>query len=246
MDNLTIEPSRGDEFWAGVKATFPLVVGAIPFGIIFGALAVSGGISPLGAQAMSLFVFAGSAQFIAAGLAAAGTGVLVIIATTFIVNLRHALYAATLAPHMKGLPHRWLLPLGFWLTDESFVVVAQRFQRADNSANKHWFFLGSALFMYTNWQLSTYIGIKAGQAIDDPASWGLDFAMIVTFIGMLVPLIKDKATMAAVAVAGVVALLTNGLPHQLGLMAAALCGILAGTITGWKPSTDENERASDE
>lgn len=245
MENLVIEPSRRGEFWAGVKATFPLVVGAIPFGIIFGALAVTGGISPLGAQAMSLFVFAGSAQFIAAGLAATGTGALVIIATTLIVNLRHALYAATLAPHMKGLPQRWLLPLGFWLTDESFVVVVQRFRRVDNSPNKQWFFLGSAVFMYTNWQLCTFIGLIAGQAVDDAASWGLDFAMVVTFIGMLVPLIKDKATMAAVAVAAVVALLANGLPHQLGLMAAALCGILAGYMAARKWPGGEEEAANE-
>lgn len=246
MENLSIEPSRGGEFWAGVKATFPLVVGAIPFGIIFGALAVTGGISPLGAQAMSLLVFAGSAQFIAAGLAATGTGALVIIATTLIVNLRHALYAATLAPHVKGLPQRWLLPLGFWLTDESFVVVAQRFQRADSSTNKHWFFFGSALFMYTNWQLCTFIGLIAGQAVDDAASWGLEFAMVVTFIGMLVPLIKDKATVAAVSAAAIVALLANGLPHKLGLMAAAFSGILAGYLAARRRPGGEVEGAANE
>lgn len=236
-------PSPRDEFWAGVKATFPLVVGAAPFGIIFGALAVTSGLSPIGTQAMSLFVFAGSSQFIAAGLIASGTGTFIIIATTLIVNLRHALYSATLAPHMKHLPQKWLLPLGFWLTDESFVVVAQRYQEKDNSPNKHWFFLGSAVFMYTNWQLCTYLGLRAGQSIENPLSWGLDFAMVVTFIGMLVPLIKDKAAFSAVVVSAITAFLANGLPNKLGLMAAAVLGITAGVLAEkkWGKRVKENE-----
>ncbi len=192
---------------------------------------------------MSLFVFAGSSQFIAAGLIASGTGTFIIIATTLIVNLRHALYSATLAPHMKHLPQKWLLPLGFWLTDESFVVVAQRYQEKDNSPHKHWFFLGSAVFMYTNWQLCTYIGLRAGQSIEDPLSWGLDFAMVVTFIGMLVPLIKDKAAFSAVAVSAITAFLANGLPNKLGLMAAAVLGIAAGVLVEkkWGKGVKENE-----
>ena len=223
--------TRQTEFWSGVKATIPLEIGAIPFGIIFGALSVTSGISPIGTQAMSLFVFAGSAQFIAAGLVASGTSVTIIILTTFIVNLRHVLYSATLAPHMKHLPQRWLIPLGFWLTDESFVVMVQRYHEKDDSPHKHWFFLGSAVFMYINWQLWTFIGLKAGQAIENPASWGLDFAMIVTFLGMLVPMVNNRASRISVLVAGVTALAANSLPNKLGLILAAILGILAGVIT---------------
>lgn len=213
-----------------MKATFPLVVGAIPFGIIFGALAVTAGLSPRGTMGMSLFVFAGSAQFIAAGLIAAGAGTGTIVLTTFIVNLRHALYATTLAPHMKHLPQKWLLPLGFWLTDESFVVTAKRYDQPDSTPYKHWFFFGSAVFMYANWQLCTYIGLVAGSAISDPTSWGLDFAMVVTFIGMLVPMVVNRPVLAAVLVAGVTAVLADGLPNQIGLFLAALLGIIAGVL----------------
>jgi 4-azaleucine resistance transporter AzlC len=230
LDHPAYPRSPKSEFWAGVKATIPLEVGAIPFGIIFGALAVNSGISPLGAAGMSLFVFAGSSQFIATGLVAGGASALVIVFTTFIVNLRHALYSVTLSPYMKHLPQRWLLPLGFWLTDESFVVVVRRYREKDASPYKHWFFLGSALFMYLNWQLVTLIGIFAGRAIPDPASWGLDFAMIVTFIGMLVPLVADRPTQLAVLVAGITALFANSLPNQLGLMVAAVLGMLAGAL----------------
>ena len=225
------EVSRRSEFWNGVKDTFPLVVGAIPFGIIFGALAVTSGISPGGALAMSAIVFAGSSQFIAAGLVAGSAPLLVIVLTTFIVNLRHALYSASLAPHMKHLPQRWLAPLGFWLTDESFVVTIARYSKPDASPYKHWYFLGSAVFMYTNWQLCTIIGIVAGQAIPNPAAWGLDFALVVTFIGMLAQFVRNKPALAASAVAGVSAVLAHGLPNQLGLLVAAVLGIAAGVIT---------------
>jgi 4-azaleucine resistance transporter AzlC len=225
-----VTPSRRAEFWAGVKDTFPLVVGAIPFGIIFGALAVTSGVSPAGTLAMSAFVYAGSAQFIGAGLVGSGTPIALIVLTTFIVNLRHALYAASLAPHMKHLPQRWLLPLGFWLTDESFVVVIARYNRSDKSPYKHWHFLGSAVFMYTNWQLCTLIGLVAGQSIPNPSAWGLDFALVVTFIGMLSQFIRSRGTLAASAVAGVCAVLAHGLPNQMGLLVAALLGILAGVL----------------
>lgn len=218
------------EFWKGFKATFPLVIGAIPFGIIFGALAVNAGLSIAGTMGMSLFVFAGSSQFIAAGLISAGANFGTIILTTFIVNLRHALYATTLAPHMSKLSQKWLLPLGFWLTDETFLVSVKRYNQVDESPNKHWFMLGSALFMYTNWQLCTFIGVIAGSAIPDPASWGLDFAMVATFIGMLVPMVKDRAVFAAIIVAASSALFLNNLPNQTGLFIATLLGISTGVF----------------
>jgi len=221
-----IEGTRHAEFWAGAKATIPLEIGAIPFGVIFGALAVSSGFTPAGAAGMSAIVFAGSSQFIAINLAAGGATSLFIVITTFVVNLRHALYSVTLGPYVKHLPQHWILPLGFWLTDESFVVAIQRYRQADSSPHKHWFFLGSAVFMYANWQFWTWIGILTGRAI--PASWGLEFAMVVTFIGMLVPLILGRPTLIAVVVAGAAAVMTNELPNRLGLLVAAVLGILAG------------------
>lgn len=230
-DHRVEAATRGREFRAGIRATFPLVVGAVPFGIIFGAVAVNSGLSAPAAQAMSLFVFAGSAQFIGAGLVAGGAGLAIIILTTFVVNLRHALYSVSLAPHMKHLPQRWLLPLGFWLTDESFVVVIDRYTRRDKSPFKHWFFLGSAVFMYVNWQVCTFIGIRAGQAIPNPQSWGLDFALPVTFIGMLMPSLRSRPMLLSALAAGATAILLHGLPNQLGLIAAALTGVGAGVAT---------------
>lgn len=222
--------SRRGEFTAGFKDTFPLVVGAVPFGIIFGAVAVAGGLSPAATVGMSLIVFAGSSQFIGAGLLTQGVGIGVIVLTTFVVNLRHALYGASLAPHVRRLSHRWLLPLGFWLTDETYAVVIRRYQQADASPYKHWYHLGSAVFMYTNWQLCTLVGVVAGQQFRGLENLGLDFAMVVTFIGIVVPLIVTRPMLACTLAAALVALLANNLPNKLGLMAAALAGITAGMI----------------
>ncbi len=222
--------TRTSEFWHGFRATLPLVVGAIPFGVIFGALAVNSGLSAGAAAAMSAFVFAGSSQFIAAGLFGSGAGILIIVLTTFVVNLRHSLYSITLAPHMKHLPQRWLAPLGFWLTDESFLVVIERYRQPDASPYKHWFFLGSAIFMYVNWNLCTWIGIIAGQTLPNPAGWGLDFALVVTFIGMVAPGLRSRPVAASVLAAGLAAILLAGLPNRLGLIVAALAGVAAGML----------------
>jgi len=218
------------EFLAGARNTLPLIVGAIPFGIIFGALAINSGLSFGGAMAMSLFVFAGSAQFIAAGLLAAGTGWPVIILTTFVVNLRHVLYSATVAPHLRPLPQHWQIPLAFWLTDETFVVVAERYTRSSALSYTHWYYLGSAIFMYFNWQFCTFLGLTIGQLLPNAAGWGLDFAMPVTFIGMVIPYLKNRPMIATVVVSGLVAVVAYPMPNKMGLMVAALAGIVSGVL----------------
>ncbi len=246
MAQPTFTPTRRAEFWAGARATIPMIAGAIPFGIIFGAYASTSGLTPAGTLGMSAIVFAGSAQFIAAGLVASGLPGSLIVLTTFVVNLRHALYAASLAPHLKHLPQRWLLPLGFWLTDETYAVTISHYETHPPAPYQHWFYLGSALAMYLNWQICTLLGVLAGQQIPDARGWGLDFAMIVTFIGIVIPLVKNKPVLISVLVAGSTALLANGLPNKLGLMLAALLGIIAGVLAEQLWPLAENDGGSHE
>ena len=227
-----------NEFIAGAKGIVPLIIGAIPFGIIFGTLAQSSGLSFGGAMAMSAFVFAGSAQFIALGLLAVGTALPVIILTTFVVNLRHLLYSLSLVPHVQNLSPVWKLILGFWLTDEAFAVAINRYNQSDRSRYKHWYYFGAAVFMYVNWQICTFIGLTLGHLIPDAASWGLDFAMLVTFIGMVIPYLKNKPMITTVVISGITALLTRNLPHQSGLIVAATAGIIAGMIVEKKTSRE--------
>jgi 4-azaleucine resistance transporter AzlC len=225
---ISHQPSVRREFLAGVAATLPLLVGVVPFGMVFGALALTAGLSARGAIAMSVFVFAGSAQFIAAGLLATGTGAWLIVLTTLVVNLRHLLYGATLAPYLRHLSRRWQMLLAHVTTDETYAVSILHYQSEDESSRKHWYFLGSALALMTTWVTSTAVGIIAGQTIPDPLAWGFDFALPIIFIGLLTPHVKDRPTLAAMAVAGLVAIAAHRLPNNLWLLLAALAGIAAG------------------
>jgi len=218
------------EFFNGVRDTFPLLLGAFPFGLIYGTLAINSGLSLQGSMAMSAIVFAGSSQFIAVGLVAAGAPVSIIILTTFVVNLRHMLYSAALLPDLKKLNQRWRFVLAFFLTDETFAVSAGRYRHSDDSPHKHYYQLGSSLAMYLNWQVWTIVGLLVGSRIPDARSWGLDVAMIVTFIGMTIPYIKNKPMIMAVLTSAVVSLITSQMPYKLGLIAAAVCGITAGIL----------------
>ena len=229
MSNVTLSHSTPrSEFLAGMRAVIPMVLGAIPFGLIYGAIAVQAGLSPAAAIGMSLFVFAGSSQFIGATLYGQGAAPVLIIFTTFIVNARHALYSASLAPYLGHLPQRWLFPLAFMLTDESFAVTIGRFESdAGKSEHRHWFMLGANLFMYANWQLCTVIGVVAG-ALLEGANLGLDFAMSVTFIGIVVPLLRTRPLLLSAVISGAAALALNGMPNKLGLLIASLLGIAVG------------------
>lgn len=228
--SLIAMSNPSSEFRSGARDTIPVVVGAIPFGIIFGALAINAGLSVAATLGMSLFVFAGSSQFVAVGLVAQGAGILVIVVTTFVVNLRHALYSASLGPYLSTLPQRWLLPLGFWLTDETYAVVIQRYARRDDSLHKHWYHLGSSVAMYSNWLLCTVVGIVAGTQLQGMADWGLEFAMVVTFIGIVVPLLREVPMLLCAVVAGGVSFLLREWPNQIGLMLGALAGIAAAML----------------
>jgi 4-azaleucine resistance transporter AzlC len=223
MEN-TSTPSR--EFWLGVREELPILLGVVPFGMIYGILALSAGLSPLDAQAMSSVVFAGSAQFMTANLVIAATPGLVIILTGFVVNLRHALYSASIAPYTRHLPLRWKAILAYLLTDEAYVVSILHYQREGEITYKHWHLLGAGLVLWTSWQISTGVGIFLGAQV--PAEWGLDFALPLTFIALVVPGLKDRAGVLTAVVASLAALLFFGLPFKLGLIAAAFVAIAAG------------------
>ncbi len=222
--------SRRIAYGSGARAIIPILFGVAPFGIIFGAVAVSSGIPVWMTASMSAFVFAGSAQFVAIELIASGAGIVIIVLTTFLVNVRHNLYAATIAPHFGRLPHRWLIPIAYILTDEAYVVVMQYFERNRNAHNKQWFYMGAAFTMYIVWQVATWIGIWAGSSISDPAGWGLDYALPATFIAMLVPLVRTKGVAVCVLIAGTLSLLLYSLPYQIGLILAMVIGAAAGAM----------------
>ncbi len=218
----------------------PILFGAAPFGLIYGVLATGAGLPPAQALAMSSVVFAGSAQFIGAGLIGAGAPGPVVVLTTLIVNLRHMLYSASLAPHVRRLSPAWKAVLAYLLTDEAYAVAILNYEQPTDPTNKHWYFLGAGLALWATWQLSSAAGIYLGGQI--PASWGLDFTLALTFIGLVAPALRDRAAVLAAASAGLTAVLTFGLPLKLGLFLSAAVGIAAGLLAeAWWPEKKTND-----
>ena len=217
-----------------MRDELPILVGTVPFGLIYGVFALGAGIPPLIAQAMSCIVFAGSAQFVIAQLVAAGTPALVVILTAFIINIRHMLYSASLAPFTGKLSRPWKWLLAYLLTDEAYAVAISHYQKARDEEHTHWYFLGAGLALWTTWQLSTAAGIFLGGQV--PASWSLDFALPLTFIALVVPALKDRSSIAAALSAALVALLAFALPLKLGIAVAALAGIAVGLTLEIRPA----------
>lgn len=155
-----------------------------------------------------------------------------LVATVFVVNLRHALYSASVAPHIQHLSKAWKLVLAYVLTDEAYAVAIQRYAEEGETDHRHWFFLGAGLTLWSGWQLSTLAGIVLGAQV--PESWSLEFALPLTFIALMVPWVKDRAGVAAALVAAGTVVFASELPLKLGLLVAALAGITAGMLVDWK------------
>ena len=235
-------PSRLSEFFSGIKDELPILIEVIPFGIIFGVLALEAGILPIASQAMSSIIFAGSAQIVTTQLVAVGAPGLVIVLTVGVVNLRHLLYSASIAPYMRSLKFSWKWLLAYLLTDEAYAVTIHHYEYSDqqnitknpinksdaNGNYKHWFFLGAGLALWTTWQISTAMGILLGAVV--PENWSLDFTLALTFIALVIPNLKDRSSTTAAIVAGVAAVAAFHLPYKLGLIVAALLGILVGVL----------------
>ncbi|QYD70016.1 AzlC family ABC transporter permease [Paraburkholderia edwinii] len=221
---------RFTAFTAGARDTIPMLIGAAPFGVIFGTLVASGPLHLWHGQLMSLIVFAGSAQFIALGLVAGHASFAVIWATTFVVNLRHVLYSATLAPYVAHLPARWRWTLGGLLTDEVFAVAWAHYRLHPPGSVGPYYFLGSGLSMYLNWQLWTLAGLLFGAAFPGLQSLGLDFAMVATFIAIVVPQLVALRYLAAAVTAGALAFFWQAWPYKLGLLAAVFAGVVVGVL----------------
>jgi 4-azaleucine resistance transporter AzlC len=231
--DIPLTSPRLPMFWEGIKAELPLLIGVFPFGMIYGVLALEAGIPAGGAQAMSAIVFAGSSQFVTTQLVGNGAPAVIMILTIFIVNLRHALYSASIAPYISKLSAGWKALLAYLLTDEAYAISIVHYDQFGASPTSHWYFLGAGLALWTTWQISTAIGILVGAVI--PAAWSLDFTLALTFIALLMPLMKDRPSLGAALSAGLIALLTINLPYKLGLVLAAFGGILIGILLEkWK------------
>ena len=223
----TSSPAR--TFVAGAKAIVPVLLALLPFGLAFGATATGNGLSAIEALGMSVFVFAGAAQLAAVPLLSAGASVAVVLLTVLVVNLRLTLYSASLAPHFKRLPAGWKGLLAYLLTDQAYAATITPFDEGETEEpDKRWYYLGVALAIWVTWQAATVLGIVLGAWASE--GWSLDFVLPLIFIAAAVPAIKDRTTGAASLSAGVTALFCAALPLNLGLISAAIVGVVGGLV----------------
>lgn len=214
------------ELLAGAGAQAPLLLGVVPFGLAYGAYAAKSGIDASLAVAMSAIIFGGASQFVTVRLITQSVPDAIVVLAALLVNARHILYSASLAPYLDGLDRRWRWLLAYLLTDEAYATAITRYRAPGPPAHRHWFFLGSGFTLWFAWQIATIAGVSVGAAVPD--SWSLDFALPLTFLAILVPSLKDRPAVCAAAIAGVVAVAGFRWPYGTGLLTAMLAGMTAG------------------
>lgn len=211
------------EFYQAVKDTLPIMFGVIPFGLAYGIVGQSTGLTSGEIVLMSLLVFAGAAQFVSLPMFTEGAGMAVIGVTTLLINLRHLLMGTSLAPYMARLPAGLKALLCFGMADETYVVTIQHAQSFGYSAAYQ---LGSNATGYVAWALSTVAGVVLGSRISDPLSWGLDFAMPATFLALLIPRLIDRISLTVCCVSAIVSVAASILlPGKWYIMIACLTAV---------------------
>jgi predicted branched-subunit amino acid permease len=226
-DALTTAPSAKEEFWQGVRDELPLMFGVIPFGLVFGVLGVESGLTPLQTILLSSILFGGASQVVFAQLWAAGVPAFIVGSSVCVINIRHVLYSASVASYLRHLPLRWRVLLGYLLTDEAYAVSIRRLTNGRAGRFQHFHLLGSGALLWMGWQASTIAGVVVGETI--PESWSLSFAIPLTFIAVVVPIMRTRAEITTAITAGSLAIIGQPLPWNSWLVIAALGGI----VTGW-------------
>jgi len=219
-------------FRDGAVSVLPVLLGVVPFGLVFGVAAASTKLPPFEGWSTSWIIFAGAAQLAVVRLLEAGAPAAVVIATAWIINARFLMYGASLAPHLAHAPLGWRLLAPYLLTDQAYLMSILRFRDEPPFGYRLSFYLGAATLLWFVWQTKTGVGELLGAGI--PASWSLEFAIPLTFLALLVPAARGRAALVAALVGGAVAVAALPLPYNLGLIVGALCGVASGAWVEWR------------
>mgnify|MGYP001350199331 CR=1 FL=1 len=214
------------------RQALPIILGYVPVGFAYGVLAQKSGLSGLNTMLMSVLVFAGSAQLIAVGLFASGTAPLAVVATTFIVNLRHLLMSAALAPFLRAWSKTRLALFSYQLTDETFALHANRFAKGETGAGETF---GINVIAQCAWVGGTALGLAASTLITDIRPIGLDYALPAMFIALLLGQLKSWQHAAVAVAAGVLstALMLAGLGQSHVLAATIMAATIGLGVHAW-------------
>jgi len=211
----------------GIWDVSPLLLGIVPFGLVAGIAAVNAGLSLSQALGMSVIVFAGASQLAALDLIGRDAPLSVIVLTAVVINLRMLMYSASIAPHFRSFSNRTKATLAYVLTDQAYAISIADYRSA-STTDRVAYYLGVALTLWVVWQVTTVLGVVLGTGVPD--AWGLEFAVPLVFLALLVPAMEDGPTTVAGILGGTVAVVATGLPLNLGLLVGATVGIAAGLV----------------
>jgi len=238
------EQQKTVELLKGFIDTIPLGIGALIYGIVYGVMACKAGLSIFETIAMSAFVFAGASQMTAIQMIAIGSSSVSIIITVLIVNLRHFLLAASIAPYLKHESNKMKMVNSFFMTDESYAVTYSHFQGNKPSSI---YFLGSGLSIYVLWVSASITGYFFGNIISSELSYIFDFAFVAAFIGMIVPMVKNFPTVVTVITSGVISIIGSQIiPGKWYIIIAGILASLAGYVASRLATKDVKEEVNKE
>ena len=215
-------------FLKGIIDVSPLMIPVVPFGLIYGILAIDIGFSPLATMGMSLIVFGGASQIILLQLFSAGASSLVIISSVGAVNSRHLLYGAVVSEHVSDLKMIWKIIVSYFLIDQAFAISNEYFKKSKEK-NKYFHLIGGGFTCWVVWQTTTFLGIILGAAI--PEKLGLSFAIPLTFLAILVNDFRKFINVIVIIVSGFVATFGfNYIPYKAYVIVAALIGLFVAMV----------------
>ena len=229
-------PSYGRELWRGYLAMLPLWPGVVPFAVAFAIAARAAGFTLPETQALSMVVFAGSAQLATVSLFAAGAGAGAIVLTVLLLNLRHVLYGLSLARYLGERPRPPRPVLAFFLTDESYGVAIKACLDGRGGAA---YLFGASVSLYGAFAAATLAGALLGARLPNASGLGLDFVFPLSFLALLLPLLRSRTHWLVAGLSGLLAL-------ALGRVAGGGVTVLCCTVVaaGLGAALDRHPAAS--
>jgi predicted branched-subunit amino acid permease len=215
-------------YWKGFRDGAPFIVVVAPFATLFGIFAIEAGLNVFETMVFSLAVFAGAAQFTALQLMQENAPTIIVLASALAVNLRMAMYSASLTPYLGAAPFWQRAIAAYFTVDQSYAVSIGKFEKDPDMtvSERLRYFAGAVSPVVPMWYLFTLIGALVGAQIPD--TWALDFALPIAFLAMIAPMLRTLAHVVAASVAIIVALLSAGLPFNLSLIVGGIAGMMAG------------------
>ncbi|WP_214108638.1 AzlC family ABC transporter permease [Acrocarpospora catenulata] len=231
LDSAIGKQSRALAVYAGARDALPMVMALIPFALAVGAAMASTNVPAFTGWSSSWLIVGGSAQLVAVQMLDSGAHAALVVAMALVVNIRHLLYSASLAPYAQSWPRKWRLLGAYFLADPIYALAIVRYERVNEQPlQRLQYYAGVAAVLWSGWLLLTGIGVLLTGVL--PAALPLTFAVPLGFLLLLLPMLKDRPGYAAALTGGAVALATTGLPLGLNVLAGGTAGAMAGAYIG--------------